>query len=137
MKNFDLRIILSMTTGRLVTKSQDPGDNGIGGIYELVEHLTGVAPFTHQLPRFFRECQPYLLGCFPQLDGADIDLDSFIEREGTDKGVEAWVAVQESKFGTELLVGKMPNPSDPIDPIQELVGMVGKDRVIVVSGEQP
>jgi len=61
IKTFDVRVILSATTGRLVTKSQGPDDNGIGDLYELLGWMTDDSPFTHQIPRFMQECKPWLL----------------------------------------------------------------------------
>lgn len=69
-KAFSVRTILSVTTGRLLTESAGPDDNGLGDMYRLLEWMTGESPFTHQLPRFGKECEPWLLGWFPELAAA-------------------------------------------------------------------
>lgn len=66
-KSFPLRDVLSVTTGRLLTKGNGPNDNGIGAMYELLGWMTNDTPFTHQLGRFGNECKPWLLRWFPEL----------------------------------------------------------------------
>ncbi len=66
-KVFPLRVLLTVTTGRLLTQSRGPRDNGIGDLYELLGWMTNDEPFTHQLPRFADECKPWILQWFPEL----------------------------------------------------------------------
>lgn len=36
-KSFSLRVLLSVTTGRLLTEAKSPTDNGIDDLYEILE----------------------------------------------------------------------------------------------------
>lgn len=66
-RKFPLNVVLTVTTGRLLTKSCGPDDNGIGDLYDLLGWMTDDSPYTHQLPRFCSECKPWLLAQFPRL----------------------------------------------------------------------
>jgi hypothetical protein len=66
-KTFPLRTVLTVTTGRLLTKRKAADDNGIGDLYELLDWLTGDANFTHQLGRAAEECKPWLFKTHPEL----------------------------------------------------------------------
>lgn len=132
-RSFATRTILSVTTGRLLTKSEGPRDNGIGDMYRLMGWMTGDEPFTHQLPRFAETCKPWLLKWFPELSKAEEQLtllDDLVEKNGPELGIEAWLA-------TLALPATYEVPTIPqgvhqhINPIEELVGMVGKDKVVV------
>lgn len=72
-KLFDLRTVLTSTTGFLLTKSDRPGDNGIGKLHELLDWMTNDSIFTHQLGRANEQCAPALLEWFPEL----IDVNKF------------------------------------------------------------
>lgn len=74
-KAFPLRTILTVTTGRLLTKRKDPNDNGIGDLYEFLEWMCGEPPFTHTLGRFSKECKPYLFRWFPELTEPETDVN--------------------------------------------------------------
>lgn len=67
-KKFPLRDVLTVTTGRLLTKGKGKDDNGIGDLYKILGHMTGDdGVMTHQLGRFSEECKPWLLKWFPEL----------------------------------------------------------------------
>ena len=88
-KQFDLRVLLTVTTGRLLTKSLEPGDNGISALYDLLGWMTNDQPFTHKLPRFADECNPWLLRWFPELAQVETDtLDELIKTHGAETGIE-------------------------------------------------
>ena len=144
-KTFDLRTILSVTTGRLLTKRRGDRDNGIGDLYELLGWMTGESPFTHQLPRFGEECTPWLLRWFPELGRAYAyltDLDLMLA-EGQEKGVggdvvcDNWLAALTDVWdiGAEQTydVPKIPaNDHERKAAWDELVAMRGTDKGIVV-----
>lgn len=67
-KTFPLGVVLTVTTGRLLTKSKSQNDNGIGDLYDILGHMTGDSPFTHQLGRFAAECKPWLYRWFPEIE---------------------------------------------------------------------
>lgn len=97
-KTFTLRTILTVTTGRLLTEPKGDCNNGIGDLYEILNHMTGDSAFTHQLVRFSDECKPWLFRWFPELKIANACLDKLdkwikIDKIGTaQKGVKMWLA---------------------------------------------
>lgn len=94
-KPFEVRVLLTCTTGRLLTKRKGERDNGIGDLYELLGWMTDDSPMTHQLGRFSRECAPYLLRWFPELSKADErlpELDRLLKANEPEEGIEKWLA---------------------------------------------
>ena len=129
-RTYRLDDVLTMTTGRLLSQ------RGIEAVYDLANFMTGDYLLTHQLPRAADACGPALLDQHPQLRGvepaADIDQADFA----------AWLADAERVHGTQLVVTPLPpGVWEHRDPIDELCGMVGPERVIVVEvpddGGQP
>lgn len=125
-KIFSMRTLLSVTTGRLLTKPRGQHNNGIEDIYELVEHMTGEPAFTHQLPRFIRECRPVLLKLFPDLEKADVsELDKL--EPGIDS-VEQWLKRCEEEWEIptrySLSYGYVKNHISK-GPVTELYEMLG------------
>lgn len=115
MKRFHVGDVLSVLTGRI------HGPNGIGGVYEILNHMTGQSLFTHQLPRAAEACRPFLAATFPGLPvhGFYADIDAAAKLYGEFHEVPA------------LPVGLY----EPADPLAELSGMVGQARVIPVVTE--
>ena len=124
-KTFTLRDILTVTTGRLLTKRISETDNGIINLYIILEHMTGEPPFTHTLGRFSNECKPFLLKWFPELDNADVtELDKI--KNTQDGWMEKWLTrcVTEWGMSTEYSVRQIPKKSHAIkNPISELAEM--------------
>ena len=111
---FALGDILSITTGRLVSRAH------IDGVYRILNYMTGDSLYTHALPRASRECRPFLLAQHPQL--ADIVVPDF-DGEGDAKkdAVFAWLAEMERQYGDALPIEPMPTEEHThIDPISEL-----------------
>lgn len=65
-KQFPLGVVLAITTGRLLCD--------MGGIYEILNHMTKDDLFTHQLPGASKQCKPVLLAQFPELAVAEGEL---------------------------------------------------------------
>lgn len=103
-KMFPLGTVLTVTTGRLYSP------DGMGGVYKILNHLSGQKVMTHQIPRVLKACQPHVRAQFPHLPGDNEEV----------KDLEAAVA----RWGPHLMVE--PLPAGAVD-------MVGKDRVVVVS----
>src|SRR5688500_3274407 len=84
---FPLGEVLSITTGRLV------GREAIGGVYRILDYMTGESLFTHQLPRAAEECRPALLAQHPQLKDVEVpdDFDGF-------EAVYEWLVTQEAIY---------------------------------------
>ncbi len=122
-REFDLGDILSVTTGCLVSRRH------VDALYDLMGFMTTDTLYTHALIRASAECKPALLEQHPEL--ADI---SFPEGLEGDDAVYAWLAEQETIYGTKLLVKPLPlTTHEVIDPITELADMVGPEKVMVVD----
>jgi len=123
-KKFHIGDILSITTGKLVSLRQ------MDGIYDILNFLTQDNLFTHQLPRVSEECCPWLLRRHPQLKEVEV-----IDFTGEDS-VKVWLNKQIEKYGEYLEIETIPrNDHDYIDPEEELVSQMGKDKVIIIRPE--
>jgi len=139
-KTFSLRIILSVTTGRLLTKSKDKCDNGISDLYELLGYMTNDEPFTHQLPRFSEECKPWLLRWFPELELLTSEVNEFCDNLSSKEDLSR-AAIDSYLLGLEEKIGKdeFEVPRIPMDdhekkhPYDELVAMRVTDVGIVIT----
>lgn len=121
-KLFHLGDILSITTDKLVSPRL------MGGVYDILNFMTGESLFTHQLPRASRWCAPELLKQHPQL--AAVNGDACPQ---TPDGTQAWLAEQVATYGEQLLVHPAPHAYEARNPIDELTDMIGSDRVIVAK----
>lgn len=137
-KTFELGTVLTVTTGRLITKAdaEHPG-NGIGHLYELLGHMTNEAPFTHSLGRFSDACKPVLLEMFPELAGVDLTmLKDTLDSAGTpQEGIERWLSLASIKFDLKA-VYVIPEGCAHvqfIDPVEGLADMAGSEKVIAVT----
>ncbi|MDF1682415.1 MAG: hypothetical protein P1U46_01235 [Patescibacteria group bacterium] len=112
MKKFHIGDVLSIITGRLLSPE------GIGGVYKILNHMTGDKLFTHQLPRASDQCKPKLLEQYPALK--DVDLSSV-----NGENYKAFVAEQAEKFGEFLEVPTLSQEEyqhkDPILEYQEMM----------------
>ncbi len=140
-KRFPLRVLLTVTTERLLTEGRGEHDNGIGDLYDILGWMTDDSPFTHQLPRFGRECQPYLLKWFPELSPANAclaSLDAWIKKAPTcpDEGIKMWLAELKAMFPDirdSYDVLKIPRETHATKgPVEELAEMLGGTKKIVV-----
>lgn len=119
-KLFQLGDILSITTGKLVSKRH------MEGVYDILNFMTRDNLFTHQLGRASVECKPALLEQHPQLasvTGDDVTPENFKE----------WIEAQCAEFGDELLVRQLPEHGHEfIDPMSELAEKVHPDKIVTV-----
>lgn len=126
-RTFHLGDILSVTTGCLVSPRH------MGGVYDLLNYMTGDNLFTHQLPRANQECEGPLLAQHPDL--ADVEVPATF---GGKDHVEAWLAEQVVRFGEYRDVRPLPAADHTrINPITEL-RMIRSDIEIItleVPGE--
>lgn len=147
MQKFHISDILSVTTGRLVSNRH------MGGIYDLLNFLTGDELFTHQLPRASRECEPWLRSQFPYLfpdnpaikkaiDGlpALLALDAG-DKEATAKTLAAWIeGIRNSAKFPETLPEYLDvyemgaDMHTRIDPMEEAAAMFGEKKVVGIIG---
>jgi len=135
---FLLRDLLTVTTGRLLTKPRGPDDNGIGALYALLDWMTADAAFTHTLGRFSTECKPWLLRWFPELVKAESDLyalDDFLKVMTPAEAVEQWLAVCVAKGCKAIYdVPRIPKDAHELKaPVRELIEQRGgNDKIIEV-----
>ncbi len=142
-KTFTLAQVLSITTERLCCD--------IGGIYEILNHITGDDLYTHVLPRAGKFAKPLLLQQFPQIAVAEAclgSLDKWLakfksapERPDREKGdgsdaVRFWLTELRMMFPEIPQTFEVESHAaewNQIDPIAELEGMIGEDHVIAVA----
>ncbi|EKE13278.1 MAG: hypothetical protein ACD_13C00045G0002 [uncultured bacterium] len=100
-KKFHLGDILSITTDQLVSPSR------MGGVYNILNFMTGHDLMTHLLPHAIEECQSYLLDAMPWLK--EIDTSGLNE-----ENYEEWMDEMIKKYGEYHDVS--PIPSNTTDP---------------------
>lgn len=123
-KQFTTRQVLTVSTGYLLC-------NGIGEVYEILNHLTGCSLYTHQLPSAAERVNPELVKYLPWIIGATIsgeDVKDPIKRE-------FWLSNVEAEYGTHQMLPQVVPETDTKDSVQELIDMVGHERVVVVGVE--
>lgn len=119
-KPFGLGCVLSITTDRLVS------EKGIGGVYEILNYMTGENLYTHQLPRVSEEARPVILAWHPQL--ANVDASSV-----TSENWRAWLADQKARFGETLAIPTLDEAQhERIDPLSEAAELFHPDKIITV-----
>ncbi len=120
-KIFPICDVLSVATGRLM--------GGIGGVYEVLNWMTGESLMTHQIPRVSREALPVLLARHPSL------IDAVAEAcNVTTANYATWLETWTDRYGAEIAVPTMDaDAHERIDPMSELVEMVHPDKIITVQ----
>lgn len=135
-KPFTLAQVLSITTERLLCD--------IGGVYEILNHITGDSLFTHQLPRAGRFAAPLLLELYPELQRATDELgflDTRLaiakdEKQKPQVAIQAWL----NWLAFPHVYLEIPSYADrwlSLDPVGELEGMVGREKVVTVGMTRP
>lgn len=119
-KAFPTAAVLSTITGRLMCD--------IGGVYEVLNWMTGESVYTHQLPRISREAAPVILAAHPHLREATREA-ALVNTENWQEWRDRWV----ERYGAEIAVPKMgAGEHKAIDPITELHAMAPNADVAVV-----
>lgn len=109
-RDFHIGDILSVTDGHLVSPRH------IGGVYDILNWMTGESLMTHQLPRASRECEDNLRRQHPDLATVQVP-----EGLGTEANVLAWLAEQVGVYGETRPVAPLPaGDHTHIDPLTEL-----------------
>lgn len=120
---FHLGDILSITTGRLVSPDH------MDGVYRIIDYMTGVPHFIHQLPRGMEACKPYLLEQHSWLAAVTPP------KEFRDNAhVDSWLTEMVAQHGEYHEVALMPSGAYMgREPISELAEMVGPEKIFVVE----
>ncbi len=120
IREFHIGEVLSITTGRLLSLQ------GMKGLYDILNFMTGDSLFTHQLPRAGERCQPALFAQYPELKNVDV--------EGVNpENFPSKLLEFTEQYGEYLAVISL-DEWEHKDPYGEAVETKGKDRVIVVEG---
>lgn len=124
-KAFQISQVLSITTGRLCCD--------MGGVYEILNFVTGDELYTHVLPRACRFAGPLILEQFPELAKAGTEeslrmLDSdIVKAKAPMDGVRKWLTdlplKQEYEIATHADKWEMKHP------LADLADEIGEDRV--------
>lgn len=130
MKTKDLPtlFVLSVVTGRNMEAQ------GIGGVYEVLNWMTGEQLFTHQLPRVAAEARPVLLAAFPELEWAVAEAKAMSDDDWKSaEKIENVKATWLGRYGETLAVPQMSEDQhERIDPMSELAEKVHPSRIIPV-----
>jgi len=127
-KSFTIDDILSVMSDTLVSRRH------IGGVYDVLNHMTGESLMTHQLPRASREAEPSLREQFPDLAAIEIPDWSAFSANEVRAAVFAWVDEQIAQHGETREVRALdPDDHTRIDPITELSMLRPDAEVIVVT----
>jgi hypothetical protein len=120
---FTVAEILTVMHDRMVTEE-------FGGIHKLAEHLASEPVWTHQLPRVWREAQPWLREQFPDLAAVEIPRGDGMSNEDW----RIWLRKIEEQHGVRRDVQPMPiRDHTSVDPISEWRMMRPDAPIIVVS----
>lgn len=119
-RDFPTTDVLSTITGRLMGK--------IGGVYEVLNWMTGESVYTHQLPRISREARPVLIAAHPVLSQAIEEAEQVTQDNYRD-----WLAKWLDRYGETIAVPRFAAAEhESIDPLSELAERVHPDKIIVV-----
>ncbi len=123
-KAFPTGAVLSVVTDILVS------ENHIGGVYEVLNWMTGESLFTHQLPRVGSEAKPVILAAKPELQQAVDEA----EQVNADNWRE-WLATWKARYGETIAVPKLTIAEhERIDPLSELAEKVHPSKIVTVRG---
>ena len=118
-RTFPLADVLSITTGRLLSRSH------MDGIYGILSYMTGQDVYTHQLGNAADKAKPALLQQHPHL--ADVQ-----PPDGVDVAdLMAWLVEAERVYGESIEVQPLVDWKHR-DPIEDLCDKVGAEKVFVV-----
>lgn len=119
-KDFHIGDVLSVTTGRLVSPRH------IGGVYDILNWMTGENLMTHQLPRVSEECEPFLKAQHPDL--SEVTVPDSINSE---ESLLFWLAEMTDRYGVTRPVSPLAAADHTyIDPIAE-IKMIRPDMPII------
>lgn len=129
-KEFPAAVVVTAATGRLLCD--------MGQVYEILNFLTNDNLFTHQLPRAFRECKPWLMHRHAECRLAaesESALDKLLESATNPKDAcVEWV--KSLGLPETITIERIPMDDHTRRcPIEDAIGMVGKDRVVIVPPE--
>lgn len=125
-KTFHIGDIVSCGTGCLMPP------NGMDGVYQLLNHLTGDNLFTHQLPMAGAKMRLYLEQQFPWLIGlTPPSMEGVADRKAV---LEAWLAEVSAAHGEQHeVVPPSSSAWGEHDPIEDLRKVAPHAKIIGVA----
>lgn len=122
-RDFHIGDLLTIATGHLLSP------RGVGGLYDIIDFVTGMPHFTHQLPRGADAIKPWLIEQHPWL--ADIAVpESALESK---EAVLAWLPEAVAEHGEMHTVAAMPEGMYVgREPLAELREMAPNTPIIAV-----
>lgn len=116
--------------GTLLTVSKHVlvSEDGLEGLYKILDFLTGDVLFTHQIPRVLNECSPYIDEKFPWMK--DIEMPRFgDEKNEAKKNIDVFLEKIYALHGKSLDVEPMPAGRHAFkNPIVEASEMMKEKR---------
>lgn len=122
-KSFHLGDILSISTGYLVSNGH------IGGVYNILNHMTGDDLYTHQLPLACDAMKPELFQQHPWL----ADVEKPTEKLSTEADCIAYVASVADVHGEWHDIESAPQAWGTHDMLQDLKNQCPDKQVIVID----
>ena len=117
---FDLSVILSITTGRLLSNTH------VDGVYKILNHMTGDILYTHVLPRASETCRPWIFKQHPDLANIVIAEDYKFDNAAA---CVKFVDDLREQYGSELEIAPLPAGIwKSKNPIAELAEMINKNK---------
>lgn len=127
-KQFHIGDIISITDGSLVSPRH------IGGVYDILNWMTGESLMTHQLPRAMRECEGSLRAQHPDIAAIKTPDWSGVAKDQIEAAVRSWLAKQVDIHGSTREVSPLPaDDHTSIDPITELKMMRPDMPIIAIN----
>ena len=122
-RKFHIGDVLYITTGIPLSR------NHIAGVYEILDHMTGVPLMTHQLPRARETCRGPLLQQHPDLENIVVP-----KLSGQDE-VNRYLLTLENAFGSPYrMIYPLPKGIyEQMDPITELKSMRPDAKILTVK----
>lgn len=93
-KNFDLDVILTVTSGRLFTN--------IENLYDILNYLTNDKIYTHEIPYLMNIAKKYILSKYPQLVnvGRDVAINNW-------QDIKNFIDEQKKIYGNSIRISPM------------------------------
>lgn len=128
-KEFTLGDLYTVSSGKLVSP------RGIDGLYDTLNFLTGDSVYSHQLGLAHDAVEGPLLKQLPFLGEIEFDL-TFDENESAEvrrARVDAWLDIQNHKYGEFHTVHAVPEAWGEHDPMEDMFMLMGGHRAEVAE----
>lgn len=130
-RHFHLGDILSIATGRLVAPDH------MGGVYRILNFMTGDNLYTHQLPRAAQECRSALEAQHPWVASIQPPDDFGPDPDSAMPAWFVWLTEQVALYGEQHPVLPLAATDHTrIDPLAELA-MLRPDTPVIMLGPAP